>query len=329
MPFRQPFNTTLRNAGLGLIAAALLSSGSAFAQVQLEKARSLIEQGRYQAAVAQIEQYLQENSQDPQARFLHALALARSGNQGRAIEVFSKLASDFPDLAEPRNNLGVLFAQMGEYEKARAALTEAVRIDPNHAPAQENLGDVHVALAKQAYAQAGQVEGDNRAVRAKTRYLNAMLDDAAKPVRQPPSATAGSGTPVAASAQASTSSGGVSMEDSGGAQNAAVLAAVRDWADAWSRQDLDAYLASYGEDFQPDGMRRSTWEKQRRQRVARPKFIRIDIDNVRVTPNEDGDMNVAFDQGYNADNYSDNERKILVLRNEGGDWKIVRETTLN
>jgi tetratricopeptide (TPR) repeat protein len=299
----------------------------------------MIDQGRYRAAITQIEQYLTENSQDPQARFLHALALARAGDQGRAIEVFSKLAADFPDLAEPRNNLGVLFAQTGQYDNARQALTEAVRIDPNHGPAQENLGDVHVALAQQAYREAARIENDNRAVRAKNKYLQAMLDNTDKPAGKPPIASAQAGSDVVSSGTASSSASasaapasdrsGVQINASASRSNAEIIAAVEDWASAWSRQDVDAYLASYGQAFRPDGMSRSAWETQRRDRVSRPDFIRIEISDVRVTPveNEQGDVNVAFEQAYTADNYSDQERKILSLRPVDGQWKIIRETT--
>ena len=59
---------------------------------------------------------------------------------------------DYPELAEPHNNLAAIYAAAGEYGKARAELEEAIRLNPRYAPAHENLGDVHALLAGQSYA---------------------------------------------------------------------------------------------------------------------------------------------------------------------------------
>jgi tetratricopeptide (TPR) repeat protein len=40
--------------------------------------------------------------------------------------VFTKLTDDYPELPEPYNNLAVLYAAAGQYDKARAALEMAI-----------------------------------------------------------------------------------------------------------------------------------------------------------------------------------------------------------
>ena len=68
------------------------------------------------------------------------------------------LVQDYPELAEPHNNLAALYAAAGDYGKARAELEEALRLNPLYAPAHENLGDVYALLAGQSYARALRLE---------------------------------------------------------------------------------------------------------------------------------------------------------------------------
>jgi tetratricopeptide (TPR) repeat protein len=75
-----------------------------------------------------------------------------------AIAVFTKLTEDYPELPEPYNNLAVLYAADGQYDKARAALEMAMRTNPTYATAHENLGDVYAKLASQAYDKALQID---------------------------------------------------------------------------------------------------------------------------------------------------------------------------
>ena len=67
---------------------------------------------------------------------------------------FTRLTQDFPDLADPYNNLAVLHAAEGDLDEAQAALQQALRLQPDHAQAQENLGDVLLRLALRAYERA-------------------------------------------------------------------------------------------------------------------------------------------------------------------------------
>jgi tetratricopeptide (TPR) repeat protein len=76
------------------------------------------------------------------------------GEREKARAIFTRLTQDFPDLADPYNNLAVLHAAAGELDEAQAALEQALRLQPEHAQAQENLGDVLLRLALRAYQRA-------------------------------------------------------------------------------------------------------------------------------------------------------------------------------
>jgi len=89
--------------------------------------------------------------------------------------VFFSLTQDHPELAEPYNNLAVLYAARGDYEQARAALEMAIRANPDYAIAYENLGDVHTQLAIRAYEKATKLETSNRAVRTKLELARDLI----------------------------------------------------------------------------------------------------------------------------------------------------------
>jgi len=90
-------------------------------------------------------------------RFMKGVMLSES-RPADAIAIFSKLTQDYPKLPEPYNNLAVLYAAAGQYDKAKAALDKALRTNPAYATAFDNLGDVHARLASQAYDKALQIQ---------------------------------------------------------------------------------------------------------------------------------------------------------------------------
>jgi tetratricopeptide (TPR) repeat protein len=72
------------------------------------------------------------------------------------METLQSLTQSFPELPEPHNNLAALLARQNRYAEALVALQAAVRARPDYAIALENLGDVYMALAIQAYQSASQ-----------------------------------------------------------------------------------------------------------------------------------------------------------------------------
>jgi ketosteroid isomerase-like protein len=110
-----------------------------------------------------------------------------------------------------------------------------------------------------------------------------------------------------------------------------VLAAVKAWADAWSRKDADAYLGFYAKDFStPQGEPRSQWEKARRQRLQAPKSISVNIEAARVSRKGDASARVTFRQDYKSDLLSSRGLKTLVMvKAEDGRWLIQQEKVGN
>jgi Flp pilus assembly protein TadD len=133
----------------------------------LDDARALLRKGEHAQALQQVDLLLSTNPEDTQARFLKGVILTEQGNTEGAIQVFRALTREYPELPEPYNNLAVLYAGRGDYRSARDALDMAVRVKPDYATAYENLGDIHVLLASQAYEKALSLDNANRSARGK------------------------------------------------------------------------------------------------------------------------------------------------------------------
>jgi tetratricopeptide (TPR) repeat protein len=128
---------------------------------ELTEVTRLHRAGQSEAALERADRFLASTPKDAQMRFLKSVVLADTGRSADAVVLLTQLAQDFPELAEPHNNLAALHAAAGDYGKARAELEEAIRLSPGYAPAHENLGDVHVMLAAQAYSRALRLEPSN------------------------------------------------------------------------------------------------------------------------------------------------------------------------
>jgi len=108
---------------------------------------------------------------------------------------------------------------------------------------------------------------------------------------------------------------------------ATIESAVNDWANAWEKQDMARYLDAYSEKFEPgNGASLAQWKESRRVRIVGKSNISITLQNIQVSV--DGDQATAkFRQNYNAGSLVTTTRKTLSMRNERGQWRIVREST--
>jgi tetratricopeptide (TPR) repeat protein len=131
--------------------------------------------GQYTEALSRADAFLARNPRDAQMRFLKGVILTEQNKSSEAIAVFTKLTEDYPGLPEPYNNLAVLYAAAGQYEKARTALDSAIRTNPSYATAYENLGDVHAKLASQAYDKALQLDSGNAAAKSKLTLVRSLV----------------------------------------------------------------------------------------------------------------------------------------------------------
>ena len=133
----------------------------------LAEAARMIQDGQYAAARVKIDAALAADAKNPQARFLRGVVQADQDEPDKAVATFQALTEDFPELPEPYNNLAVIWAQRGQYEKARAALESAIASHPDYAIAHENLGDIYSRLAGAEYDRAVALDKTNKSAQAK------------------------------------------------------------------------------------------------------------------------------------------------------------------
>src|SRR5687767_1179067 len=205
----------------------------------VQEAAKLLKAGQHKQALERVNKALAAKPRDAQARFLKGLIFTEQGKTKDAIEIFTQLTRDHPELPEPYNNLAVIYASQGQYDKARVALEQSIRTHPSYATAYENLGDVYAKLASQAYDKALQIDSSNAAAKNK---LSLVRDLVGRPAAAAPAAVVAAAPKEAAKPAPKPAE----APDE-------ILKTLNAWAAAWSKKDADAYLAHYAREFDPPG----------------------------------------------------------------------------
>ena len=309
---------------LAIVAACAMLFSVPAQATEVQEINQQFRNGDLPGALDRANRYLAKTPKDAQARFLKGLILADQGKTNDAIAVFTGLTEDFPELPEPYNNLAVLYASQSKYDAAKNALEMAIRTHPSYATAHENLGDIYAKMASIAYDKALALDSKNATAKTKLALIQNMTQgQPRKPVVAKPAATTPKSVtkPVAAES-APAKPAPINPAQAGNAIEAAVI----QWAKAWSARDVSAYLAAYASDYTADGMTRSNWEAQRRERVDGPKNIDVQLSNMAI--DQQGDTaSATFRQTYRSDRLSSTVTKTLKLALKNGQWRIVGENS--
>lgn len=141
----------------------------------VDDAQALLRKGQASQALERVDGILKQDPKDIRARFLRGVILSEQQKANEAISVFRSVSDDRPELPEPYNNLGVLYAGMGRYDEARRALESAILADPRYATAHENLGDVYARMAARSYEQAEKLDPKTSTARAKLKLIDQLF----------------------------------------------------------------------------------------------------------------------------------------------------------
>jgi tetratricopeptide (TPR) repeat protein len=339
--------------------------GFGFAHANDEVAR-LLKARQLPEALAKADQLLASKPRDPQLRFMKGVIQNEMGRISEATSTFTRLTEDHPELPEPYNNLAVIYANAGQFDKSRAALEMAIRTNPSYSTAHENLGDIYAKLASQSYAKALQLDNSNAAaVQPKLALIRDLftatpgkaspagaLPTSSVPATSVPAAPvpapvpapviappAQPSTPVVAAIQpkvptvVTSSPSGTNQPSvappvvANAVAGSDVEAAVQEWAQAWSNRDMKGYLGSYTRDFAPaDKGSHAAWAEERKSRIMGKTRISVKLSS--ITTNVKGNTaTVTFRQDYKADSLATNSRKTLELVKSGDRWLITKEVT--
>ncbi len=122
--------------------------------------------------------HLQSHPGDPQMRLLLSQIQSGQADNAAAQATLQQLTLDYPELPEPHNNLAALYAAQGRLDLALLSLKAAIAARPDYALALENLGDLYLQLALQAFNQASDGPGSSNNLGDKRARLGALIKSA-------------------------------------------------------------------------------------------------------------------------------------------------------
>ncbi len=272
----------------------------------------------------------------PEPRNNLAIILLKKGDYDGAIDLLISSLQTHPAYETAWRNLGNLYKGLAS-EAYRRALSEdknprsvldRIRLQPltRLTSPVETPKLPQMAQASTPPAPAAKTEPTAEPVRP---AVPAPLQPVARPASSSVAKTAPKPAPVAATARPATpaTSGKRDIQDLS-QRIQQIRQAVLDWADAWTRKDLDRYLAAYAPDYRDGKPSHQAWVDWRRQRILRPGEIRVSISDIRLRHHDPKKARVDFVQAYRSPRYRDRVVKRLDLARIGGSWRIVREKTL-
>jgi len=121
-----------------LLFITFISSSLTFAY-DFDSLSELIKKGKESQAIAKINRYIQKYPNDPEVKFIYGATLDHFGKTQEAKKVFLQLNTKYPNNSTIHNNLGVLYAKLGEYTSAYTFFESALRLKPNYQEARNNL----------------------------------------------------------------------------------------------------------------------------------------------------------------------------------------------
>lgn len=160
---------------LGILAVCFIALAPSARADDASEINRLFSAGQASEAFAKLDALIAAKPRDPALRFQKGVLLAESHRGTEAASVFTQLTVDYPEIPEPYNNLAVLYAAQGDYDRARASLDAAIRAKPDYAVAHLNLGDVYAQLARASYTRAQQLDPSNTTIAPKLAIIRELV----------------------------------------------------------------------------------------------------------------------------------------------------------
>lgn len=131
--------------------------------------------------------------------------------------------------------------------------------------------------------------------------------------------------PAASTGSSSTAS--VSVTPQVKEDKDAAVALVKGWANAWSAQNVDAYVGFYRRGYKPNAsVSHPQWLEQRRVRLTNKRFIEVAVRDFSVERTAQG-FSVTFTQHYRSNTLDDTIRKsLLFTAPAGSEWSDAKIT---
>ena len=135
----------------------------------------LVRRGEYSQALKLIDDALKKNPLSVQLRFQRCVVYERMGETEKARLEREAFIKRYPEIAEPYNNLAVIYSQRGNLDRAQELIERALSLRPNFALAYSNLGNLDLARARNAFDQSLSIAPNNKALRDKLKTVETLL----------------------------------------------------------------------------------------------------------------------------------------------------------
>jgi hypothetical protein len=155
----------------------------------------LLKAQKYPEAMKRIEELLVKNPRNVQLRFVLARLQIELKQYPAAQKTLIEITQQFPELAEPYNNLAALAANAGQWIEARDYLELALKLKPSYAIASANLGEVYTRLAAKAYIDAAKQRTNQREYQRRATALLGILKTPQASSNRPASNTSNTSDP--------------------------------------------------------------------------------------------------------------------------------------
>ena len=307
---------------------------------KLTKSLVLNNMGQFKEAEALLKNTIARYPSSPEVYNNLAVLYAGQGDYGRAIETLLKAFSTHPTYAQVHQNLRELYATVASQAYNRALDLNEKNSAPQLVMLRRTSGNNAPVLNYQSSAI---VSNDTlaaiKAVPA-TQPTIAMAQPApkkpavAKPAIKKPIAKKPVVTKVMEKApkikapvivEASTPVKPINTQQL--VQEA--VSHVNSWASAWSKQNVSGYLNAYTAGFRPlNGLSNNAWQTQRNQRLTKPTFIKVKLNNIRTSIINADTAKVTFSQIYQSNTFKDTSKKQILLTRVNNAWRIKEERSL-
>ena len=275
----------------------------------------------------------------PPAAIQRAVALVQQQRTNEAIDLLERLSAKYPGDPAPYNELAIIYARRNDLGRAQALLVAAIKAEPRYGLVYRNLQSILGSIASRAYDQALLGTAGSRPPPTLASFADSNLLIAANTSPPAPEVEVKLPTPEKAAAPtvqpatkaeaaaAAPAVSPVSSPKTPRSQVNNVVATVLTWAKAWSAQDIELYLKFYGPQFTPSrGLSHALWREQRRQRLAGPTFIKVEVKDINISFSAPNRATARFTQFYRSNSLASTVTKELRLSHGKNGWKITRES---
>ncbi|MDH5600676.1 MAG: tetratricopeptide repeat protein [Gammaproteobacteria bacterium] len=297
---------------------------------------------------------LPANNNELVKTFTRAQQLGAEGKFDEAISIYQGLIKSHPLLPEAYNNLAALYLKQKNTRQARFVLEQGLHAHKGYGVLYESLTAINVAMARQAYSKALQIDVkpadisiatlslEEESLKGKNQPIVISKERASdkKPVEvEPAKSNQARENEKEKEVIAAITSGAIKREAVTSPLKPVVVTSAKSvespetvlqaWSTAWSAQAVDVYLSFYHEHYKPvNGMARKNWEQSRRFRLKKPRWIQVSLSDFNVVKNTGKQAVISFKQVYRSNSFHDVSDKQMVLIYTDDGWRIYREKSL-